>query len=98
MSILALTQTIHIAHAPQRRSAKRAAQPMLPGMEPEQDEAPIVSNRQIAEVLAGVADLLEAQNSNPYRIQAYRNAARSVLDLKEPAAIILERGEELPLT
>jgi len=96
MSILALTQTIHIAHAPQRRPAKRAAQPMLPGMEPEQKEQK-VTNRQIAEVLAGVADLLEAQNSNPYRIQAYRNAARGVLDLKESAFTILERGERLPI-
>jgi DNA polymerase/3'-5' exonuclease PolX len=56
-----------------------------------------MTNRQIAEVLSDIADLLETQRSNPYRIQAYRNAARGVLDLPEPAADILARGEELPV-
>ena len=57
----------------------------------------MVTNRQIAEVLSGIASVLEFQNSNPYRIQAYRNAARGVLDLAEPAAVILARGEALPI-
>jgi len=70
---------------------------MLPGLEPEQDTRPMVTNRQIAEVLSGIASVLEFQNSNPYRIQAYRNAARGVLDLAEPAAVILARGEALPI-
>lgn len=66
-------------------------------MELEPEARPKVTNRQIAEVLSGIADLLEAQNGNPYRIQAYRNAARGVLDLPEPAADILARGETLPI-
>ncbi len=47
--------------------------------------------------LSSIANLLEFQNSNPYRIQAYRNAARGVLDLQEPAAEILARREPLPV-
>jgi len=57
----------------------------------------MVTNRQIAEVLSGIANLLEFQNSNPYRIQAYRNAARGLLDLVEPAAEMIARGDSLPI-
>jgi DNA polymerase (family 10) len=92
-----LTQTIHIMPSPQVRSRKRPVQQTLPGLELELSSPPKVTNRQIAEVLSGIADLLETQNSNPYRIQAYRNAARGTLDLAEPAAQILARGEELPI-
>jgi DNA polymerase (family 10) len=66
-------------------------------MEPETSAPPQVSNRQIAEVLSDVADLIESQNGNPYRVQAYRNAARGVLDLSEPAADIIARHEPLPI-
>ncbi len=98
MSIMQLTQTVHIMPSPQVRSRKRPVQQTLPGLELEMSTPPQVTNHQIAEVLAGIADLLEAQNSNPYRIQAYRNAARGVLDLAEPVAQILARGEDLPLS
>jgi DNA polymerase/3'-5' exonuclease PolX len=96
MSIMQLTQTIRLMPAlTNSRTSKQATQPTLPGLEPEEHETPRVSNRQIAEVLAGIADVLEAQNGNPYRIQAYRNAARGILDLQEAAADILARGEAL---
>src|SRR5258707_7642759 len=98
MNIMQLTQTIHLlppVSAKQTRVAKAAAQPVLPGLEPEQPEKAAVTNRQIAEVLANIADILEIQNGNPYRIQAYRNAARGVLALEEPASTILARGEAL---
>jgi len=97
MSIMQITQTVQIMPPLQYKQARRSTQPMLPGMEPEPEAAPQITNRQIAEVLAGVADMIEAQNGNPYRIQAYRNAARGILDLQEPAAAILERGEPLPI-
>lgn len=54
-----------------------------------------VTNPQIAEVLFNIATLLEMQQANPYRIAAYRNAARGVLALGEPVASILARGERL---
>ncbi len=97
MSIMQLTQTIHIMPPTPIRPGKNLRQPTLPGLEMELNTPPKVTNRQIAEVLSGIADLLESQNGNPYRIQAYRNAARGVLDLPELAADILARGEALPI-
>lgn len=95
-----LTQTIHLvppmAFKP-RRSAPAATQPMLPGLETEPVEKPAVTNRQIAEVFSNIADILEFQNGNPYRTQAYRHAARGILELTEPASAILARGEALPV-
>src|SRR5579884_3926721 len=95
--MIQLTQTIQFVPPTFHRQRKGIVQPMLPGMEPEEAGPTIVTNRQIAEVLSGIADLLEFQNANPYRIQAYRNAARGLLDLLEPAAAILERGENLAI-
>ncbi len=54
-----------------------------------------VSNQKIAEVLFNIATLLEMQEANPYRIAAYRRAARGVLALEEPAAQVIARGEQL---
>lgn len=97
MSIMQLTQTIHIVPTTQDKFSRRSLQPTLPGMEPKEAAPSVVTNRQVAEVLSRIADLLEFQRSNPYRVQAYRNAARGVLDLPEPAAAILARGEKLPV-
>ena len=99
MSILQLTQTIHLVPSAQSHPVRRPIQqPQLPGMELAEVEEPVqVTNRQIAEVLSKIADLLDYQNGNPYRIQAYRNAARGVLDLSEPASDIIKRGEQLPV-
>lgn len=100
MNIMQLTQTIHLlppVSAKPVRVTKAPAQPVLPGLELEEPEKPEVTNRQIAEVLANIADILDLQNANPYRTQAYRNAARGVLALEEPASSILARGEALPV-
>jgi hypothetical protein len=97
MSIMQLTQTIHILPAASTVRNKHVDQPTLPGLEVEQDVQPTVTNRQIAEALSSVADMLAMQNSNPYRVQAYRNAARGVLELSEPAAELIARGEFLPV-
>ena len=97
MSVFQLTQTIHLVPSASSVQHKQAVQPTLPGLETEPESRSMVTNRQIAEVLSGIASLLEVQNSNPYRIQAYRNAARGVLELPEPAAAILARGEALPV-
>jgi DNA polymerase/3'-5' exonuclease PolX len=97
MSIMQLTQTIQILPPTFIKPGKYANQPALPGLEPEQTAPPTVTNRQIAEALSSIAELLEFQNGNPYRIQAYRNAARGVLELQESAATIIARGEKLPV-
>lgn len=98
MNIMQLTQTIHLMPPAVRKPARKATiQPTLPGLEPTAVEKPVVTNRQIAEMLSHISELLELQNSNPYRIQAYRNAARGVLELNEAASAILARGEVLPI-
>lgn len=49
-----------------------------------------MENPEIAQVFDEVADLLEIQNANPFRVRAYRNAARTIRDLSEPLAGISE--------
>lgn len=97
MNIMQLTQTIHLLPSTSLGYKKAADQLLLPGIEAEDAPRRQITNRQIAEALSAVADLLDRQNSNPYRVQAYRHAARGVLDLPEPAAQIIARGETLPI-
>jgi len=47
-----------------------------------------MTNSDIAAILDEIADLLEFKGSNPFRIRAYRNAARTVHDLPESVAQI----------
>lgn len=53
---------------------------------------PAVHNAEIADVLDRVADLLEAQDANPHRVRAYRNAAGTIRHHDAPLADILHRG------
>lgn len=53
-----------------------------------------ISNEEIAGVLERISDLLEVQDANPFRIQAYRTAAQSVRDAHHPIARLV--GEEGP--
>src|SRR5579859_3405535 len=54
-----------------------------------------VSNQQVAEVLFNIATILEMQQANPYRVTAYRNAARGSLALGDPIVDVLARGARL---
>jgi DNA polymerase (family X) len=47
-----------------------------------------MNNRDVAALFDEIADLLEFQNANPFRVRAYRNAARRINDLSEPLANI----------
>ena len=38
----------------------------------------------VAEVLAGIAVLLELKGENPFKTRAYQNAARTIETLSEP--------------
>lgn len=51
-----------------------------------------MQNVEIARRLEEVADLLEAQGANPFRVQAYRRAAGSVRRLPRPVADIWREG------
>jgi hypothetical protein len=52
----------------------------------------VVDNEYVADALGRVADLLEAQHANPYRVAAYRRAVGTIRALGEPVAARLERG------
>ena len=56
-----------------------------------------MSNREAARMLFGVAALLESEGANPYRVRAYRRAARSLLVLPAEASVYLNTARELQL-
>ena len=41
-----------------------------------------MTNREIAAVLFNISTILSTQNGNPYRIRAYRRAARNLLRIR----------------
>jgi len=50
---------------------------------------------EIADGLDQIADLLELEQANPFRVRAYRNAARTVRGLGAEVSAMLARGENL---
>ncbi len=52
-------------------------------------------NGEIARVFDEMADILEFQGANPFRVRAYRNGARTIGDLSEQAQAIMESGRQL---
>jgi DNA polymerase (family 10) len=55
-----------------------------------------VHNADIARAFEEIADLLEIGDANPFRVRAYRNAARILGELQLDLAAELKRGKELP--
>ena len=51
-----------------------------------------MTNSHIADIFDQIADLLEFQGANPFRVRAYRNGARTIRDLTEPVSAIVEDG------
>jgi DNA polymerase (family X) len=49
-----------------------------------------MTNERIAAVFDEMADILEFQAANPFRVRAYRNAARTIRDFPESMAAIVE--------
>src|SRR5207253_1730644 len=68
-----------LAYHPWRPSARRSFQAM--------------QNAEIARLLTDVADLLEISAGNPFKVRAYRNAARTVADHPDPIAELVSGGE-----
>ena len=54
-----------------------------------------VHNADIAAIFEEIADLLEIENANPFRVRAYRNAARQLQGMGIPAADMVAKGEDL---
>ena len=55
-----------------------------------------VHNADIARVFEDIADLLEISAANAFRVRAYRNAARTVGDLRLDLAAAIAAGKDLP--
>ena len=53
-----------------------------------------VHNGEIADRFSRYATLLEIQGANPFRIRAYRNAARTILNYGESMESMLRKGED----
>jgi DNA polymerase (family 10) len=51
-----------------------------------------MQNAEIARLLGDVADLLEISAGNPFKVRAYRNAARTVADHPDPIAELVSGG------
>jgi DNA polymerase (family 10) len=51
-----------------------------------------MQNPDIAHLFDEVADLLEIQDANPFRVRAYRNAARTIRDYPEPLTDVVRAG------
>lgn len=54
-----------------------------------------MENREIAELLERMADLLEFDGANPFRVRAYRNGARRLKDLTDSISAMVGRGDDL---
>ena len=54
-----------------------------------------VHNSDIARIFNQIADLLEISGANPFRVRAYRHAARTVEDQPQSVAAMIEKGEDL---
>jgi len=54
-----------------------------------------MTNADLARILDQLAALSELNDDNPFRVRAYRNAARTVLDLEEQVPDLIARGADL---
>jgi DNA polymerase (family 10) len=54
-----------------------------------------VHNADIAAIFDEIADLLEIQGANPFRVRAYRNAARTTGELGRDLAAMVQAGADL---
>ena len=54
-----------------------------------------MENRQIADIFTEIADILDINGDNPFRIRSYRNAARAVGDMSENIAAMAREGKDL---
>ena len=55
-------------------------------------------NDEIADVLEQIADLLETQDANPFRVRAYRQGALSVREAERSVAKLVHQGKRQALT
>lgn len=54
-----------------------------------------IHNADIAAVFDEIADLLELESANPFRVRAYRNASRTLRDLTQDVASMIAQGQDV---
>ncbi|PCE33413.1 DNA polymerase/3'-5' exonuclease PolX [Burkholderia ubonensis] len=54
-----------------------------------------IHNAECAAVFAEIADMLEIQGANPFRVRAYRNAARTIADYGRDIPTMIAHGDDL---
>lgn len=54
-----------------------------------------VTNDDIAGAFDEIADLLDIEGADPFRIRAYRNAARTIRGLTRELSVMIEQGQDL---
>ena len=58
-------------------------------------EAPVMSNTEIADRLASLAQLLSVQNENPYKVKAYKRAAAGIRNMSESVDELVRNKRDL---
>src|SRR5580704_18047093 len=58
-------------------------------------EAPVMSNTEIADRLASLAQLLSVQNENPYKVKAYQRAATGIRNMSESVDELVRNKRDL---
>jgi DNA polymerase (family 10) len=59
------------------------------------DTSTVLSNAEIADRLASLAQLLSTQKENPYKVKAYHRAAARIRNLAESLDEMVHRDEDL---
>lgn len=54
-----------------------------------------IHNENIAAIFEEMADLLEIEDANPFRVRAYRNAARTIRGLSRELSDMVTEGKDL---
>src|ERR1051326_5183632 len=75
------------------KSERKTFMPVHSHSEPA--SAPTLSNAEIADRLASLAQLLSAQKENPYKVKAYQRAAARIRHLGESLDEMVRNDEDL---
>src|SRR5438067_4857911 len=68
---------------------------MMKGSADQHSVSPVLSNAQIADRLASLAQLLSTQKENPYKVKAYQRAAGKIRTLSESLDELVREDADL---
>ena len=54
-----------------------------------------MENKTIADIFTEIADILDIQGENPFRVRSYRNAARTIEDMSQSLEALVKAGKNL---